>query len=85
MYSRGKGQMKLRRVVAGKTHPYVADLLADMLQRRRSGPVVGLRPLAQEDPRRLSQYLHNVERPTLEVQERMRSEWEQHQRRNSGD
>ncbi|KAF0307837.1 hypothetical protein FJT64_020852 [Amphibalanus amphitrite] len=83
VYSRAKGSMKMRRVVAAKTHPYVAGLLADMLERRRAGPVLGPRPLSDDDPRQISRYIHKVVRPTTQEQQEMRLEWEGHQRRRS--
>ena len=73
--------MKLRRVIAAKSHPYVADLLANMLERRQTAPVLGARPLSEDDPRRISRYIHRVARPTPQEQERMREERERHQLR----
>ncbi|XP_043220449.1 uncharacterized protein LOC122380905 [Amphibalanus amphitrite] len=82
VYSRARGQMKPRRVVAAKSHPYVARLLSDMLERRRAGPVLGQRPLAEDDPRR--RFVHRgAAQPTPEEAEDMRLEWQRHQQRRT--
>ena len=81
MYSTVKGGMKLRSVIAAKTHPYVSGMLTDMLERRRTGPVLGARPLAADDPRQISRYIHQVVSPTPQQLDQMRQEWESHQER----
>ena len=75
----------MRDVIEAKRHPYVAGLLAEMLERRKDGPVVGTRPLAKDDPRHISRYIHRVVRPSPTELEEMRQERERHQRQHSRD